>query len=123
MKQLTLLDKMFLLSETREVPMHVGSVSLFILPEGADATVFLHSLAKTLGDAQEFLPPFGDRLKIGRLGLTGPPSGSPIPPWTWTTISATRLCPSRGATGNCSPWFRTCTPPWGTRDIPAANIT
>jgi len=27
MKQLTVLDKMFLLSETREVPMHVGGVA------------------------------------------------------------------------------------------------
>ena len=59
--------------------MHVGSVSLFTLPEGADATGFLHNLAKTLGDAQEFLPPFGDRLKTGRLGLAGPALWEPDP--------------------------------------------
>lgn len=79
MKQLTLLDKMFLLSETREVPMHVGGVALFTLPEGADATGFLHSLAKTLGDTQEYLPPFGDRLKTGYLGLAGPTFWEPDP--------------------------------------------
>ncbi len=79
MKQLTLLDKMFLLSETREVPMHVGGVALFTLPKGADATGFLHSLAKTLGDTQEYLPPFGDRLKTGYLGLAGPTFWEPDP--------------------------------------------
>ena len=79
MKQLTLLDKMFLLSETREVPMHVGGVSLFTLPEGADAVGFLHGLSKTLGETEEYLPPLGDRLKTGRLGLVGPTYWEPDP--------------------------------------------
>ena len=79
MKQLTAMDKGFLLTESREVPMHVGGVALYTLPEGADAAEFLHSLADNLRDADEFLPPFGDRLKTGRLGLVGPTFWEPDP--------------------------------------------
>ncbi|MEJ2531377.1 MAG: wax ester/triacylglycerol synthase family O-acyltransferase [Halioglobus sp.] len=79
MKELTVLDKGFLLSESREVPMHVGGVSLYTLPEGADAAEFLHALANNLRDAEEFLPPFGDRLKMGRLGLLGRTFWEPDP--------------------------------------------
>jgi WS/DGAT/MGAT family acyltransferase len=79
MKQLTVMDKGFLLSESREVPMHVGGVALYTLPEGADSAEFLHSLAANLRDAEEFLPPFGDRLKTGRLGLAGPVHWEPDP--------------------------------------------
>jgi WS/DGAT/MGAT family acyltransferase len=79
MKQLTVLDKGFLLSESRETPMHVGGVALYTLPPGADAAEFLHSLAENLRDAEEFLPPFGDRLKTGRLGLAGPTFWEPDP--------------------------------------------
>ncbi|NCF17192.1 MAG: wax ester/triacylglycerol synthase family O-acyltransferase [Haliea sp.] len=79
MKQLTAMDKGFLLSESREVPMHVGGVALYTLPSGADTVEFLQSLADNLGDAEAFLPPFGDRLKTGRLGLAGPTFWEPDP--------------------------------------------
>jgi WS/DGAT/MGAT family acyltransferase len=79
MKQLTAMDKGFLLSESREVPMHVGGVALYTLPSGADTVDFLQSLADNLGDAEAFLPPFGDRLKTGRLGLAGPTFWEPDP--------------------------------------------
>ena len=46
MKQLKLLDRMFLLSETREVPMHVGGVNLYTLPQGVDDTSFLAELGE-----------------------------------------------------------------------------
>ena len=68
MKQLTLMDKGFLVSESREVPMHVGGVGLYTLPEGANTADFLHGLATNLRTAQAFLPPFGDRLKTS-MGL------------------------------------------------------
>ena len=79
MKQLTFMDKGFLMSESREVPMHVGGVALYTLPEGADATTFLHALADNLRNARELLPPFGDRLKTGRLGLLGATYWEPDP--------------------------------------------
>lgn len=71
MKKLSFLDTAFLLSETRETPMHVGGVSLYTLPSGANEREFLHGLADNLRNVREFLPPFGDRLKTGPLGLVG----------------------------------------------------
>jgi WS/DGAT/MGAT family acyltransferase len=72
MKRLSVLDTVFLLAEKRETPMHVGSVNLFTLPEGADERTFLHQLAANMRSAKEFQLPFGDRLKMGRLGPLGP---------------------------------------------------
>lgn len=71
MKKLSVVDKGFLLSENRETPMHVGGLSLYTLPEGADEQSFLHSLSDNMRDTDTLLPPFGDRLKSGRLGLAG----------------------------------------------------
>ncbi len=79
MKKLSLVDTGFLLTETRETPMHVGGVSLYTLPEGADEREFLHGLADNLRDADQLLPPFGDRLKTGLLGLAGPAYWEPDP--------------------------------------------
>ncbi len=71
MKKLSMVDKGFLVSEKREMPMHVGGVSLYTLPDGADEQEFLHDLANNMRDAQSLLPPFGDRLKTGPAGLAG----------------------------------------------------
>ena len=71
MNKLSFVDKGFLLNESREQPMHVAGVSLYTLPEGADEQAFLHELAANLRDAEQMLPPFGDRLKSGRMGLAG----------------------------------------------------
>lgn len=71
MKKLCIVDKGFLLSESREMPMHVGGVSLYTLPDGADEQKFLHSLASNVRDTEVLLPPFGDRLSTGRMGLAG----------------------------------------------------
>ena len=71
MNKLQLLDKGFLLAESRQMPMHVGGLSLYTLPDGADERQFLHDLADNLRDARELLPPFGQHLKTGRLGLLG----------------------------------------------------
>jgi WS/DGAT/MGAT family acyltransferase len=72
MKRLSLMDAGFLLAEKRETPMHVAGLHLFTLPTGADEHTFLHALADGLRSADEFQPPFGDRLKTGPLGLLGP---------------------------------------------------
>ena len=72
MKKLTMVDTAFLLGETRETPMHVGGVNLYTLPEGADEQTFLHDLAAELRSDEDLQPPFGDKIKTGRLGLAGP---------------------------------------------------
>lgn len=79
MKKLSAVDAGFLLGESRETPMHVAGVSLYTLPEGANEQEFLHELARNLRDADELLPPFGDRLKTGRLGPAGPSYWEPDP--------------------------------------------
>ncbi len=72
MKRLTMMDSAFLLAENRETPMHVGGLHLFTLPEGVDEQEFLHGLAASLRSDEQLQSPFGDRLKMGRLGLAGP---------------------------------------------------
>lgn len=79
MKKLSFVDTGFLLAESREMPMHVAGVSLYTLPEGANEQEFLHELAANLRDADQLLPPFGDRLKTGRLGLAGSAYWEPDP--------------------------------------------
>jgi WS/DGAT/MGAT family acyltransferase len=79
MKKLSFVDTGFLLTETREMPMHVGGVSLYTLPDGADEQEFLHQLAANVRDAEQMVPPFGDRLKVGRLGLAGSAYWEPDP--------------------------------------------
>ena len=72
MKRLSVMDKGFLLSESRETPMHIGGVSLYTLPDGANSQEFLKDLAENLRSAEEFVPPYGDLLQTGMLGLAGP---------------------------------------------------
>ena len=72
MKRLSVMDTSFLLAESRETPMHVAGLNLFTLPKGANEQTFLHKLADGLRVADSFQFPFGDRLKLGRLGLLGP---------------------------------------------------
>ncbi|NNL10244.1 MAG: wax ester/triacylglycerol synthase family O-acyltransferase, partial [Pseudomonadales bacterium] len=72
MKKLGLLDKAFLLTESRQTPMHVGGLSLFNLPRQANEQEFLHELAAGLSNAQELQHPFGGKLKTSLLGLAGP---------------------------------------------------
>ena len=79
MKKLSGVDKGFLLGEKREMPMHVGGVALYTLPAGANEQEFLHDLAANVRDADVLLPPFGDRLSTGRLGLAGPAYWEPDP--------------------------------------------
>jgi len=72
MKRLSLIDSAFLMLESRETPMHVGGFNLFTLPEGADEQEFLHGLADNMRTAEQFQSPFGDKLKVGPLGMLGP---------------------------------------------------
>ncbi len=79
MKKLSMIDKGFLLGESREMPMHVGGVSLYTLPDGADEQEFLATLAANVHEAKVLMPPFGDRLKVGPLGLMGTAYWEPDP--------------------------------------------
>jgi len=79
MRKLNFMDTGFLLAETRETPMHVGGVTLYTLPEGADERTFLHDLADTLRNVDEYQIPYGERLKMGRLGLAGSVYWEPDP--------------------------------------------
>jgi len=72
MKRLSLIDSAFLMLESRETPMHVGGFNLFTLPEGANEQEFLHGLADNMRTADELQSPFGEKLKVGRLGMLGP---------------------------------------------------
>jgi len=72
MKRLSLIDSAFLMLESRETPMHVGGFNLFTLPEGADEQDFLHGLAEGMRTADKLQSPFGDKLKVGPLGMLGP---------------------------------------------------
>jgi diacylglycerol O-acyltransferase len=65
-------DAFFLLNETRETPMHVGGVNLYTLPDRADEHEFLSSLGALLRQPGEMRRPFGERLKLGPLGVAGP---------------------------------------------------
>ena len=72
MKRLSLIDSAFLMLESRETPMHVGSFNLFTLPDGADEQDFLHGLAEGMRTADALQSPFGEKLKVGPLGMLGP---------------------------------------------------
>jgi diacylglycerol O-acyltransferase len=79
MKKLSTVDKAFLLGESREAPMHVANVSLYTLPEGVEEQGFLQTLTQNLRNTSGLFPPFGDRLRTGRLGLAGATYWEPDP--------------------------------------------
>ncbi len=72
MRQLSFTDKAFLLAETRETPTHVAGVHLFTLPSGVKQREFLHELVSVLRSTTDLQSPFGERLKMGPLGVLGP---------------------------------------------------
>jgi WS/DGAT/MGAT family acyltransferase len=72
MRRLGFLDSAFLLAESRETPMHVGSVNLFTLPRNVNEKTFLHELTDQMKSAKSFQPIFRERLKSGLLGRLGP---------------------------------------------------
>jgi diacylglycerol O-acyltransferase len=72
MRRMPVTDSFFLLNETRETPMHVGGVNLYTLPGGADEHEFLGKLGELLRQPGEMRRPFGERLKLGPLGVAGP---------------------------------------------------
>ena len=69
MRRIDLTSAGFLLLEKRETPMHVGSVNLFTLPEGADERGFLEDLREMLRATTAFRRPFAEYPVTGRTGL------------------------------------------------------
>src|SRR5512139_389137 len=72
MRRMPVTDAFLLLNETRETQMHVRGVNLYTLPDGADEHEFLNSLGALLRQPCELRRPFGERLKLGPLGVAGP---------------------------------------------------
>jgi diacylglycerol O-acyltransferase len=71
MRRLSLTDRSFLIAETREVPMHVGGLSLYRFPDGVDEQDFLTELGGILRSSEEMRPPFGECLSQGLLARSG----------------------------------------------------
>ena len=71
MRKLTLTDASFLISESRQTPMHVGGLNLFTMPDGVNETEYLHEIAQKMRYQGALRFPFGDILKMGPLGVYG----------------------------------------------------
>lgn len=72
MKRLSAMDTTYLLGESSETPMHFGGLCLLTIPEGEDEDAFIRRQLDVLRSPQEWRPPFGHRLEMGRLGAAGP---------------------------------------------------
>lgn len=70
MRPLTPIDSAFLTGETREMPMHVGSLLLLRPPSGASSS-YIADLYKECVSVREFRAPFNQKLvhPVSRLGL------------------------------------------------------
>lgn len=71
MRKMPITDAFFLIMESRRVPMHVGGLNLFTLPKDVDDTAFLANLGEILRYDGELRRPFGEKLKMGPLGIAG----------------------------------------------------
>ena len=56
------------------MPQHVGSLSVYELPEGVNETEYLHGLSDWLKATEQHARPFGHTLKTSPLGTMGPMS-------------------------------------------------
>lgn len=71
MRRMPVTDAFFLIMESRRTPMHVGGLNLFTLPKGVDDTTFLRNLGDILRYDGELRRPFGEKLRMGPLGIAG----------------------------------------------------
>lgn len=71
MRKMPLTDALFLIMESRRIPMHVGGLNVFTLPKDVDDTTFLSNLGEVLKYDGELRRPFGEKLKMGPLGVAG----------------------------------------------------
>ena len=100
-------DSMFLIGESREQPMHVGSLQVFELPDGADAGLLRMTLLDML--QQDDVAPLFRRRPYRSLTTLGQ--------WGWTDDTDVDLdimrghqrCPSRGEARELPRSSRGCT--------------
>jgi len=71
MRRMPITDAFFLVMESRRTPMHVGGLNLFTLPKDVDDATFLANLGNILRYDGELRRPFGEKLKMGPMGLAG----------------------------------------------------
>lgn len=100
MKRLGTLDASWLAVESEDTPMHVGTLQIFSLPEGAPET-FLRDMVSRMKEAGDVAPPWGCKLAWpGFLGAWSPRTGSPTNTSTWITTCAIPPCPAPEASGS-----------------------
>ena len=71
MRRMPVTDAFFLIMESRRTPMHVGGLNLFTLPKDVDDASFLANLGDILRYDGELRRPFGEKLKLGTMGIAG----------------------------------------------------
>ncbi|MGN6691233.1 MAG: WS/DGAT/MGAT family O-acyltransferase [Sphingopyxis sp.] len=72
MRLMPISDAMFLVGESREMPMHIGGINLYTLPDDVDETDWLNEQLALLRQAEGLRRPFSEVLKLTPLGQYGP---------------------------------------------------
>src|SRR3546814_8474863 len=71
MRLMPVTDAMFLWGESREMPMHIGGINLYTLPEGVDETEWLTEQLALLRQSEGLRRPFSEVLKLTPFGQYG----------------------------------------------------
>jgi len=72
MRLMPVTDAMFLWGESREMPMHIGGINLYTLPDDVDETEWLNEQLALLRQPGGLRRPFSEVLKLTPLGQYGP---------------------------------------------------
>ncbi len=72
MRLMPVTDAMFLWGESREMPMHIGGINLYTLPDDVDETDWLNEQLALLRQSEGLRRPFSEVLKLTPLGQYGP---------------------------------------------------
>src|SRR3546814_7539759 len=72
MRLMPVTDAMFLWGESREMPMHIGGINLYTLPDDVDETEWLNEQLALLRQSEGLRRPFSEVLKLTPLGQYGP---------------------------------------------------
>ena len=72
MRLMPVTDAMFLWGESREMPMHIGGINLYTLPDGVDETEWLNEQLTLLRQSEGLRRPFSEVLKLTPFGQYGP---------------------------------------------------
>src|SRR3546814_19777311 len=72
MRLMPVTDAMFLWGESREMPMHIGGINLYTLPEGVDETEWLTEQLALLRQSEGLRRPYGEALTLTPFGHYDP---------------------------------------------------